>query len=78
MIEVPQPERYDWAWYFLVISFLVPWVLSVLNDYQSFFHVNQRPLGFADLFLAQCRCHGISDDPSHGYELPGVRLKVFD
>jgi hypothetical protein len=38
----------------------------------------QWPLGFADLFLAQCRCHGISDDPSHRYELPTVRLNVFD
>jgi hypothetical protein len=26
----------------------------------------------------ECRCHGIPDDPSHRYELPKVRLEVFD
>ena len=26
----------------------------------------------------ECRCHGIPDDPSHWYELPKVRLEVFD
>src|SRR5262249_43218038 len=41
-------------------------------------HENEPALGFADLFLAQCRCHGTSDEPSHRYELPTVRLKVFD
>src|SRR5579871_6204698 len=64
--------------YFLVISLLIPRILSVLNDNQSFLHVNQWPLGFADLFLTQCRCDGKSDDPPHRYESPTVRLKVFD
>ena len=29
-----------------------------MNDHQSLFHVNQWPLGFADLFLAQCKAFG--------------------
>jgi hypothetical protein len=77
--ELPQSFRRD------LVEFMkgrerpdAPRILSILNDDQSFFHVNQWPLGFADLFLAQCRCHGISDDPSHRYELSTVRLKVFD
>jgi hypothetical protein len=49
-----------------------------LDDDHSFLHINQRPLGLADLFLAQGRCHGVSDDPSHWYELPTIRLEVFD
>jgi len=64
--ELPQSFRRD------LVEFMkgrerpdAPRILSILNDDQSFFHVNQWPLGFADLFLAQCRCHGISDDPSH-------------
>src|SRR5215211_3881316 len=49
-----------------------------LNDHQLFFHIDEWPLGFADLFLAQSLCHGVSDDTSHRNEWPGGRLNIFD
>ena len=64
--------------YFLGISVLIPRIFSVSNEHQSLFHIDQWPLGFADLLLAQCRCHGIPDDPSHRYKPSRGRLKIFN
>lgn len=44
-------------------TLVIPRILSVLNDHQSLLHIDQLPLGLADFFLAQSRCHGIPNDP---------------